>query len=105
MKFIETPIFTRRLKSLLNDEEYRNLQNHLLAFPESGKIIIGSGGLRKIRWQGSSRGKSGGTRIIYYLFSKLDTILMLFIYPKKEQDDLTKEQLKILKSIVAKEFK
>lgn len=30
---------------------------------------------------------------------------MLYIYPKKEQDDLTKEQLKIIKSIVAKEFK
>jgi len=38
-------------------------------------------------------------------FSKQDTILMLFIYPKKGQDDLTKEQLKILKSIVTKEFK
>ena len=104
MKIIETPIFTKRISSLLIDDEYRNLQNELILNPDKGKIIRGSGGLRKIRYGVSGRGKSGGVRIIYYWIMKRDTILMLLIYPKNEQDNLTPSQLKILKSLVEKEL-
>ena len=106
MKIIETSIFTRRLKVLLTDEEYRRFQNELILNPTKGKIIKSSGGLRKIRWRLQGRGKSGGVRIMYY-FKKSDdeTILLLLIYSKTEQDDLTKDQLKILKTLVEKELK
>lgn len=73
--------------------------------PEKGKIIRGSGGLRKIRWGISGRGKSGGVRIIYYRLNNKEIILMLLVYPKNEQDNLTPSQMKILKSIVEKELK
>jgi mRNA-degrading endonuclease RelE of RelBE toxin-antitoxin system len=66
---------------------------------------MGSGGLRKIRWAESGKGKSGGVRIIYYWLKSKKIILMLLIYSKNERDDLTNEQLKILKSLVQKEFK
>jgi hypothetical protein len=56
MTIIETPVFTRRLKSLLHEEEYRELQNFLVSNPEAGKVIPQSGGLRKLRWAGSGRG-------------------------------------------------
>ena len=75
MKIIETPIFTKRVKSILKDEEYRLLQNELIFKPESGKIIPGSGGLRKIKWSGSGRGKRGGSRLIYYWFRGDEIIL------------------------------
>ena len=104
MKIIETPIFTKKINSLLTDEEYRKLQNELVFNPEKGKIVRGSGGLRKIRYGVSGRGKSGGVRVIYYWIMKVDTILMLLIYPKNEQDNLTPSQLKILKSLVEKEL-
>jgi len=77
----------------------------LIINPEKGKVIRGSGGLRKIRWGISGRGKSGGARIIYYWILKRDTILMLLVYPKNEQDNITSSQLKILKSLVEKELK
>lgn len=105
MKIIETPVFTRRLKDILNDEEYRELQNYIIANPYSGKIIPHSNGLRKLRWSGSGRGKRGGSRIIYYWFSEKEIIFMLLIYPKSVQDELTNEQLKILKKVMAKEIK
>lgn len=104
MKIIETTVFTKKISSLLTDEEYRNFQNELILNPEKGKIIRGSGGLRKVRWGISGRGKSGGVRIIYYWILKKDTILMLLVYPKNEQDNLTPSQLKILKSLVEKEL-
>ena len=104
MKIIETPIFTKRMISLLTNEEYRNLQNELIVNPGKGKIIKGSGGLRKLRWGISGRGKSGGVRIIYYWILNKETILMLLVYAKSEQDNLTPAQLKVLKALVKKEL-
>ena len=105
MQFIEAPIFTRRLKTLLTAEEYRDLQNELIKRPDAGAVIRGSGGLRKLRWSVSGRGKRGGVRVIYYWFLSQEQFLMLFIYPKSEQGDLTPEQMKRLKSIVEQELK
>lgn len=59
MTIIETPIFTRRINTLLTDEQYRELQNELIARPDAGKVIPGSGGIRKLRLGGSGRGKRG----------------------------------------------
>ena len=105
MKIIETSVFTKRLKVLLSNEDYRLLQNEIILNPGKGKIIRGSGGLRKIRWSISGKGKSGGVRIIYYWVKTKEIILMLLIYSKNEQDDLSIAQMKTLKSLVEKEFK
>ncbi len=105
MQFIETSIFTRQVQSLLTDDEYRQLQMALAVQPELGVIIPQSGGLRKVRWAMTGRGKRGGVRAIYYWVVAQDKILMLFMYSKNEQDDLTQQQLKVLREIVEKEFK
>ena len=99
MIFIETSIFTKEIKSLLPDSEYRLLQRDLVLRPDAGKLIRGSGGLRKIRWNLPSEGKRGGVRIIYY-WDVPDKIYMLFPYKKTEKEDLTLRQLKVLKNIV-----
>jgi len=104
VKIIETTIFTKKILTLLSDEEYRNLQNELILNPIKGKVIRGSGGLRKIRCGVSGRGKSGGVRVIYYWIFKKEIILMLLVYPKNEQDSLNSSQLKLLKTLVEKEL-
>lgn len=105
MQFIETSIFTRQVATLLTDDEYSQLQVVLASHPDAGAIIPHSGGLRKIRWSMSGRGKRGGVRAIYYWVVAEDQIVMLFMYPKSEKDDLTPQQLKVLREIVEKEFK
>jgi hypothetical protein len=65
MRFVETPVFTTAVTSLLSDEEYRQLQIALLIRPAQGALIRGSGGLRKLRWGARGRGKRGGVRIVY----------------------------------------
>jgi hypothetical protein len=72
---------------------------------DMGAIIVGSGGLRKVRWAAQGRGKRGGVRLIYYWAVKQDRLLMLLMYPKSERDDLTQEQLKILRKIVEEEYR
>lgn len=104
MIIIETSIFTRQVLTLLEEDEYRRLQTMLVVHPQVGDIIPGSGGLRKLRWGAKGRGKRGGVRVIYYWVVKQDRILMLLIYGKNEQDDLTVDQLKILRQIVEDEY-
>ena len=104
MVIIETPIFTRRIQELISDEEYRLLQTHLVNRPDVGKVLSGSGGLRKLRWSAKGHGKSGGIRVIYYWFVSQEVLLLLYAYPKSEQSDLTSEQLRQLRKIVEREY-
>ncbi len=100
MLFIETPIFTKLIKNLLPDDDYRNLQEILLMRPEAGDLIRGSGGLRKIRWSLPGKGKRGGLRIIYYWDKPEDIFYMLTVYKKSKKADLTRSQVKILRQLV-----
>ena len=81
----------------MDDERYAALQVHLARRPDAGDLIRGSGGIRKIRWAGSGRGKRGGLRVIYYWWVAQDRISMLLVYPKNEQDDLSADQVKQLR--------
>jgi len=66
--FRETSLFTRQVVQKLTDSEYLELQAALVLQPELGDLIPDSGGLRKLRWGESRRGKGkrGGVRVIYY---------------------------------------
>lgn len=105
MLFVETPIFTREVRNLLHDEDYRSLQLALLFRPEQGAVLPGSGGLRKLRWSMKGKGKRGGCRVIYYWDKKQETFYMLLVYPKSKQEDLTPAQIKVLNRLVREEFK
>lgn len=104
MVIIETSIFTRQVLELLTDDQYRELQAVLINYPQAGKVIPGSGGLRKIRWGAKGQGKRGGVRVIYYWVAAQEKLLMLFLYLKSERDDLSSAQLKVLKAIVESEY-
>ena len=101
----ETSVFTRQVSQLLDRESYRLLQLRLVSDPDAGSLIPGTGGLRKVRWQGSGRGKRGGVRVIYYWAVRHEVILMLLMYEKNERDDLTADQKKVLSALVKEEFK
>src|SRR5271163_8623 len=96
MQFVEFPYFTKWVVENLSDEEYQKIQEELIKNPRKGDIIPHGHGLRKLRWKFKDKGKSGGVRIIYYLWLSHEEILMIYIYPKNEREDLTKEQLKLL---------
>lgn len=67
--FVETPIFYRRVQQLMDDDDYAEMQLFLAGRPDAGAVIKGSGGMRKLRWAGSGRGKRGGLRVILLLVS------------------------------------
>jgi hypothetical protein len=100
MIFIETSVFTRRVREFLDDDAYATFQKQLVANPSIGDVIEGTGGVRKARVASKGHGKRGGARVIYYHFVSASQIALLMIYPKNEQQDLTHDERKALKALI-----
>ena len=86
--FIETKRFSRLVREYLSDDDYAAVQRQLIANPDEGAVIRGSGGVRKVRAAAPGRGKRGGFRLIYYVRRPRNVIWMLTIYPKSEADSI-----------------
>jgi mRNA-degrading endonuclease RelE of RelBE toxin-antitoxin system len=98
--FIEHPTFTKQIESLFADDEYRQLQTDLAAYPESGDVIPGLAGLRKLRWGAKGKGKRSGARIIYLLIPKPGIIYLFYAYTKGDITDMSSDQKKRLAKAV-----
>ena len=94
MVFIETSLFTKLLPKYLSDDEYKAFQWHMLNNPAIGDIVPGSGGVRKVRWSQTGKGKRAGIRIIYYWKKSADEIWLLTLYSKSEKSTISANILK-----------
>lgn len=101
--FVETISFTKKVDNLGIDVLYA-IQNDLLKDPHRGSTVAGTGGAKKARTADPERGKGkrGGVRYMYFYFEEVQVIYLLLLYGKDKQDDLTKEQEKIVKGFVNK---
>lgn len=97
LSFIETKLFSRLLSEYMTDEEYSRLQHVLNENPETGDLVPGSGGVRKMRWALSGRGKRGGLRVIYYAQTRQGQIWMLTLYAKNVMDKIPPGVLRQIK--------
>jgi hypothetical protein len=102
--FVETREFTEWVKEYLSDEGLSDLQRELLDDPETGVVMPGCGGLRKMRVPDPRRGKGkrGGARVIYLHIAEADIIHLMDVFGKDEQEDLSADQKKVLKGIAAR---
>ena len=98
IEFIETSIFTRQIKALATDDELKALQVELIAQPEKGDLIQGTGGLRKVRMATGQQGKSGSARVIYFL-ATAEVIYLVLAYAKNEKESLTAAEKADLKKL------
>ena len=100
-KFVETSEFTEWVKNYLDDDSLAALQRELLDDPDTGAVMKGCGGLRKMRVADPRRGKGkrGGLRVIYLHVIEAEVIFLMDIYDKNEQVDLTADQRKALKRL------
>ena len=96
----ETPTFTRQAEALFDDVEKQELIAFLAANPLSGDIIPGSGGVRKVRFAASGRGKRGGSRVIYYYLDQHVPLYALLVYAKNVKVDLTPADKKAAMALV-----
>ena len=85
----ETPTFTRQANKLFTEDEKRELIDYLAEHPLAGDEIPGTGGVRKIRFGASRRGKRGGVRVIYFFGGGGMPIYALLAYSKSDKTDLS----------------
>lgn len=99
--FIEVPLFTKRwLEIGLTDDDLLQLQIMLLKDPESGPVIEGTGGIRKVRFPLENRGKSGSVRVCYTDFAEYEVTYLITAFTKKDQENLTDEEKSVLRKLV-----
>ena len=73
----------------------------LIAQPDKGDLIQGTGGLRKVRIGLGRQGKRGGGRVIYFLASA-EIIYLILAYPKNVKDNLTATEPAALKALTSR---
>lgn len=99
--FIEVPLFTKRWMEIgLTDLDLLQLQIMLLKDPESGPVIEGTGGIRKVRFPLENRGKSGSVRVCYTDFAEYEVTYLITAFTKKEQENLTNEEKTVLRKLI-----
>jgi hypothetical protein len=89
LTFVETTVFTSILTGLVDDDTYAEFQKHLARNPESGDLLSGCGGVRKVRMALSGKGKSGGARVCYLFLKHKNVIYLLYVFTKGDADTLT----------------
>lgn len=104
--FVELPAFAKYRSEYLSEEAFRGLQNFLMATPEAGDVIEGTGGLRKLRYADATRGKGkrGGLRVIYYWWVSGAQFWLFTLFNKDEMVDLSPKERKLLKDLIKKEL-
>ncbi|MBP3201577.1 MAG: type II toxin-antitoxin system RelE/ParE family toxin [Lachnospiraceae bacterium] len=100
-EFVQTKIFTKKWDTLgYNDDDLRLLEIDLLEKGDKYPVIKGTGGLRKCRLKLQNKGKSGGSRVLFVNFVKLETIYLIMVYSKNEQEDISEEDKKDFKKLI-----
>jgi len=99
MAVVETEEFLNRSKAILTETERSSLVAYLGANPEAGRLVPGTGGVRKIRWATPGQGKRGGARVIYY-YNQSIPLFALDIYAKNEKANLSEADKRSLKRLL-----
>ena len=105
--FIELPAFERHRANYLDDGQFQALQLLLMASPEAGDVIPGSGGLRKLRFADPRRrkGTRGGLRVVFYYWVGGPQFWLFTLYNKGEMGDLTADEKSVLRDRLKAELK
>jgi hypothetical protein len=99
--FVHDEDFDRLWEELgLTEEDRLALEIYLSKNPTAGRVIKGTGGLRKLRWELPNKGKSGGARVLYIDFLAYEKIYFIDVYGKAEKEDITSEEKKEFKRLI-----
>jgi hypothetical protein len=105
---VEAQSFTRDARAAISESELEELKTFLASYPESGAVIPGTGGVRKLRWAASGRGTRGGARVIYYYHNLEMPLFLIAFFAKNVKADLSaaeKRATKQLAEALLKEFR
>ena len=97
----ETPEFSRKVRKLIGDADYRALIAYLAEHPKAGDLMQGTGGIRKLRWARDNTGKSGGVRVVYYFHDERIPLYLLTVFGKNEKANISQAERNALAQLVS----
>jgi len=101
LSFIHTAYFDEGWSNLgLTDEDLVRLQSEILQNPESGSVVSGTGGLRKLRFAADGGGKSGGCRVCYANFEEFGIVVLVLVYGKRAKADISPADKKAIAQVL-----
>ena len=100
---VETPTFSKLAADYWSEDERGEFAAWIAADPETGDVVPGSGGVRKVRWSRKGSGKRGGVRVIYFNRLANGEIWLLLIYAKNVKDNIPAHVLKMIKEEIEDE--
>lgn len=77
------------------------LKNTLAAAPEAGDLIVGSGGIRKVRVAGRGKGKSGGYRVLAAYVGSDAPVYLLAVLSKGDRENFSDAEVQQLAKLTA----
>jgi hypothetical protein len=101
LEFVYLGLFERTRSGVLDDAEVKALEDELLTTPRLGKVMVNTGGVRKVRVAQQGRGKSGSARVAYLYVPEQATVYFILAFPKNVQGNLTADQKKQVRALVA----
>ncbi|MDO4489859.1 MAG: type II toxin-antitoxin system RelE/ParE family toxin [Lachnospiraceae bacterium] len=84
----------------MGDAELHALQILLLKDPESGPVMEGTGGIRKVRFPLKNRGKSGSVRVCYTDFAEYEITYLITAFEKNDMENLSQDEKNVLRKLV-----
>ena len=94
---IDTPIFLHYAAQVWSQDERSEFVEWIAANPESGDVVPGAGGMRKVRWGRAGMGKRGGARVVYFNRLARGEVVLYLAYAKAKFDNMRPEFLQKLK--------
>lgn len=98
---VELDEFRRQAADLMRDDERHALIDYLAQRPDSGVVVRGSGGVRKLRWQHGDRGRSGGLRVVTFYSGRDLPLFLITAYGKSDRANLSKAELNAMRRLTA----
>lgn len=94
----EAKKLVKKYPSLKN--ELAELGSHLSADPTAGTALGNNCYKMRLAIASKGKGKSGGARVITHFYVAEDTVFLLSIYDKSEQENITDTQIKALLKLI-----
>lgn len=102
LEFVHLPAYRRSAAGLLGDDAQRALELMRCEDPEAGDVIVGTGGVRKIRVALPGRGTRGGARVVYFFRAGNARIYLILAYAKNRRDSLTHAEKNEMRKLVTR---
>lgn len=97
---VELPSYIAKASRLMSKEERSAVIDLVASNPDCGDVIVGTGGVRKVRIAQKGKGKSGSYRVVYYFCNDTIPVFLITCFGKSDKSNISKSEKNTIKKLV-----